>query len=396
MQLTKFKKVALLAAAALTIAAFTAGCSSDKGGSASKDGDSIKLGANLEMTGGSASFGTSAADGIKLAIKEVNAAGGVNGKQVTLDIADNRSDVAEAANAMEKLVDDKVAGVVAPNTSSLAIATAPAVDAAKLVTVSGGASNPKVTVDPATGKVRPYYFRATFIDPFQGSVMANFVVNTLKFKTAAIFVDNSSDYSKGLSENFTTAFEKLGGKIVGQEGFLQKDTDFKAALTKIKAMNPDVIFIPAYYQEVGLIIKQAREMGITAALIGTDGWDSTKLPEIAGTANLKDVYFSNHYSVDSDAPKSKEFVANFQKEYNRKPDAFAALGYDAAMIILDAMKAAKTTDPAKLQAAVAATKNFDGATGKISLNENHDAVKAAIILSYNPDGSQKFITSVAP
>lgn len=383
----------MLAAAALTIAAFTAGCSSDKGSSS----DGIKLGANLEMTGTAASFGNSSADGIKLAIKEVNAAGGIDGKQVSLDLVDNRSDIAEAANAMEKLGDDKVVGVVGPNISSAAIATATAVNNAKMVAVSPGGSNPKVTVDPATGKVRPYFFRATFIDPFQGGVMANFAVNTLHAKTAAIYIDNSSDYSKGLAENFKASFQKLGGQIIGEEGFLQKDTDFKAALTKIKALNPDIIFIPAYYQEVGLIIKQAREMGITAALVGSDGWDSAKLPEIAGKDNLKDVYFSNHYSVDADSPKAKDFVAKFQKEYGHKPDAFAALGYDSAMMILNAVKAAKSTAPEKVQAALAATKDYDGATGNISMDPNHDAIKAAVILSYDPaTGEQKFITSVAP
>ncbi len=392
MKLTKFKKAAALAVATMAMMTFVAGCGSDKGG----DSKEIKLGADIEMTGGNASFGTSTADGIKMAIKEVNAAGGIDGKKVSLVLVDNRSDIAEATNGMQKLADEKVAAVVAPNTSSGAIATASVVDSEKLVAITPGGSNPKVTVDPNGNKVRKYFFRATFIDPFQGQVMANFASKTLNAKKAAIFVDSSSDYSKGLAENFKQSFEKLGGTVVVQEGYLQKDTDFKAALTKIKSENPDIIFIPGYYQEVGLIIKQAREMGINVPLLGADGWDSSKLPELAVNENLHDTYFSNHYSVDSDDPSTKKFVAAFEKEYGHKPDSFAALGYDSAMLLMNAIKTAGSTDPDKVQAAMAATKDYEGATGKMSIDQNHDAIKAAVILSYTPEGTQKFVEKIAP
>lgn len=391
MKTKNLKKLLIAITAALSLTVMLVGCGSES----AADKDSIKIGANLELTGNSASFGTSAKNGIDLAVKEVNDAGGVLGKKLVVVTADNRSEAAEAANAMQKLADDKVVAMIAPNTSSNALAGAGAVAEAKVPAISPGGSNPKVTVDPATNKVRQYMFRATFIDPFQGRVMANFATKSLNAKTAAIYIDNSSDYSKGLAQFFKEAFTANGGKIVAEEAFLQKDTDFKAALTNIKGTNPDVIFIPAYYQEVGMIVKQAREMGITCPLLGGDGWDSNKLAEIAGKDNLVNTFFSNHYSAEDKSPASVKFVESYKKTYNSNPDAFAALGYDCVMMIVNAIKTANSADPAKITEALAATKDFQGATGTMTYDANHDPIKAAFIMTFK-DGNQIFKEKVAP
>ena len=385
------RKILVLATATMVMTTFLTGCGGDK----KADADVIKIGANLEMTGNSATFGISSKNGAELAIKEFNDKGGINGKKIQLIVVDNRSEAAETANAMNKLVDAKVIGIIAPDTSSNVLAAAQAIADAKIPAISPAGSNPKVTVDPNTGKVREFVFRATFIDPFQGNVMANFAIKTLKAAKAAIYIDNSSDYSKGLAQYFKEAFTKQGGTIVSEEGFLQKDTDFKATLTKINGTAPDVIFVPGYYQEVGMIIKQAREMGIKVPIIGGDGFDSIKLPEIAGAANLVNVYFSNHYSVDEKSPVADKFIAAYEKAYGVKPDSYAALGYDAAMMILTSVEKAKSTDPIKVRDEIAKIKDFNGATGKIMLDDKHDAIKAAFIITFK-DGKQTFMEKVAP
>ncbi len=358
--------------------------------------DVIKLGANLEMTGGNATFGGSASNGAKLAIKQVNEKGGVLGKKLDLVVADNKSEAAEAANAMQKLItQDKVVAVIAPIASSSVIAGAQVNTDNQVLAISPTASNPKVTVDPATGKVRDFLFRAAFIDPFQGSVMANFATKSLKGKTAALYIDNSSDYAKGLGQFFKETFEKNGGKIVADEAYLAKDTDFKATLTKIKAANPDVLFVPGYYQEVGMIIKQARELGLMMPVLGGDGWDSAKLPEIAGADALNNTFFANHYSPDDNSPAIKDFVEAYKKEYGQVPDAFAALSYDATMMVIEAIKRANSTDPVAIKDALAKTKDYQAVSGLITLNETHDAVKSAVIIEMK-DGKQTFKEKINP
>ena len=389
------KKVARWIGVALVgglLTAALAGC----GGGAKQDANVIKLGANLEMTGNNATFGQSAANGAKLAIKEINAKGGINGKQLELVVADNKSEAAEAANAMQKLItQDKVVGVIAPIASSSVIAAAQVNMANKVLAISPTASNPKVTVDPATGKVRDFLFRAAFIDPFQGSVMANFAGKSLKATKAAMYIDNSSDYATGLGQFFKETFLKNGGAIVSEEAYLAKDTDFKATLTKIKAANPDVLFVPGYYQEVGMIIKQAREMGLTMPILGGDGWDSAKLPEIAGAGALNNTFFASHSSPDDNSPAIKAFVDSYKKEYGQTPDAFAALSYDATMMVIEAIKRAGGTDTTKIKDELAKTKDYQAVSGKITLNESHDAVKSAVIIEFK-DGKQAFKEKVNP
>lgn len=385
----KMQRTRYILLAVVLVAALVAGC----GG---QQADVIKMGANLEMTGSNATFGQSAANGTKLAIKEVNAKGGLLGKQVSLVVADNKSEAAEAANAMQKLItQDKVVAVIAPIASSSVIAGSQVNLDNKVLAISPTASNPKVTVDPDSGKVREYLFRAAFIDPFQGSVMANFANKTLHAKTAALYIDNSSDYAKGLGQFFKETFLKNGGTIVAEEAYLAKDTDFKATLTKIKANQPDVVFVPGYYQEVGMVIKQARELGLTVPFLGGDGWDSAKLPEIAGAAALNNTFFANHYSPDDNSPAIKTFVEAYKKEYGQTPDAFAALAYDAAMMIMDAIKRSNSADPIKIKDELARTKDYPAVSGIITLNETHDAVKSAVIIEMK-DGKQTFKEKVNP
>ncbi len=358
--------------------------------------NTIKIGLLNELTGGNATFGTSAANGAKLAIKEANAKGGVLGKQIQGVDADNKSEPAEAANAMTKLLNqDKVVAVTGTFSSSNAIAAASVAASGKIPYLAVGATNPKVTVDEKTNNVNPYAFRVCFIDPFQGTVGANFVLNNLKLKKAVLLIDSSSDYSKGLADFFKDAFVKNGGSILGEEAYLQKDTDFKATLTKIKALNPEVIYLPGYYEEVGKIVKQARELGIMAPIVGGDGWDSPKLVELAGPLALNNTYFTNHYSVEDTNPASQAFVEAYTKEYGQKPDALAVLGYDAANILIDAITRAGSTDSDKIREALMNTKDFPAITGATTLDEKHNAVKSAVIIEMK-DGKQLFKANVKP
>ncbi|MDF2570655.1 MAG: braC 3 [Sporomusa sp.] len=389
----KWSTFVSLAVALTMLAGLVAGCG---GSTTSKPADSkdIKIGGNYEMTGGIANFGNQTANGIKLAFKEANAAGGVLGKQLTFIVADNKSEPAEAANAITKLItQDKVVAVLGPVSSSNVLATLQIAQDNKVPVLTATATNPKVTVD--NGKVRPYAFRACFIDPFQGKVMADFASKSVKAKTAAIYIDNSSDYSKGLADVFEAAFIKAGGKVVAKESFLQKDTDFKATLTKIKATNPEVIFIPAYYEEVGKIVKQARELGISIPLLGTDGWDDSKLVDIAGAAPLNNGFFSNHYSSQDKDPNIVKFVEAYKKEYGQEPSALAALGYDSGIMIIDAIKRAGSADPAKIREALEQTKNLQVSTGILTLDADHNPVKSAVVIEMK-DGKQVFKEKINP
>ena len=385
------KLLATAISAMLAVSVVASGC-----GGGSKASDEIKIGVVSEMTGSNATYGTSVVNGMKLALKEVNDKGGVNGKKVSIVVADSKSEPAEAANAMSKLVNqDKTPVVMGIFTSSSAIAAANVSESAKVPFLAIGATNPKVTLDDKTGKVKPNTFRVCFIDPFQGTVGANFVLNELKLKKAVIFVDNSSDYSKGLASFFKQAYTSKGGEIVGEEAYLQKDTDFKAVLTKIKTMNPEVLYVPGYYEEVGKIIKQARELGMDLPIVGGDGWDSPKLSEIAGAGPLNNTFFTNHYSPDDTSEASKAFVDAYVKAYNQKPDAPAVLGYDGARLMMDAISRAGGTDGAKVSKALAETKNYKAVTGDTSLNETHDAVKSAVIIEFK-DGKQAYRATVKP
>ena len=368
-----------------------AGCGG--GGDKAANGGDIKVGANFEMTGGVANYGNATYEGLQLAIDEVNAAGGVNGKKFVLVKADTKSETSEAANAATKLIsNDKVKILVGPATTGSVLAEVQIATDNKVPIIAPAATNPKVTVE--NGKLKPWVFRSCFIDPLQSDVMATFATNTLKAKTAVIYIDSSSDYSKSLGQVFKEKFEAAGGKVVMEEAFLQKDQDFKATLTKIKTANADVIFIPAYYEEVGKIVKQARELGITCPLLGTDGWDDTKVVDIAGAAPLNNTFFSTHYSdKDKDV---QSFIQAFKKKYNREPNVFAALGYDAGKMLIDAVKRAGGDDTEKIRKALEETKELQVGTGKITMDpKTHNPIKSAVILEMK-DGAKVMKEKIMP
>lgn len=373
----------------ISLSAVFAGCGS------SADSKEIKIGGNYEVSGSIASYAKSSVNGAKLAFKQANAGGGVLGKQINFIVADNKSEPSEAANAVTKLVtQDKVVAIVGAIASSNTLAGSPIAHDNKIPFVSPISTNPRVTFD--NGKVKDYAFRACFIDPFQGTVMANFATKSLKAKTAAVYIDNSSDYAKGLAKFFEESFVKSGGTIVSKEAYLQKDQDFKATLTKIKATNPDVIFLPAYIEEGGKIARQARELGLNAPILGGDGLDSPKLVEIAGSASvLNNVFFSTHYSIDDKEPAAVKFAEAYKQEYGEAPDMQAALGYDAASLVIDAIKRAGSAEPQKIKDALAQTKGFQAVTGTISFDAEHNPVKSAVIIEIK-DGKQVFREKINP
>ena len=384
-----FLRMGGLLIAALSLTGMLAGC----GDTASKD---IKIGMVYELTGNTASYGTSAANGAKLAFKAVNAAGGVLGKQIQLIAADNKGEPSESANAMTKVItQDKVVAITGVTVSSCGIAASAVAEDNKIPFVVAAAVNPKVTVDDRTGKVKNYTFRACFIDSFQGIVGVNFAVNSLKSKNVAIMTDNASDYSKGLVTIFRDEFVKKGGRIVAQEAYLQKDQDYKSILTKIKAQNPDLLYIPGYYEDVGKIIKQARELGLMVPILGADAWDSPVLVELAGPLPLNNTFFTNFYSVEDKNPTSNSFVEAYKKEYGSTPDSMAAMGYDAANLLVDAIKRAASIEPAKIKEALASTKSFQSVSGDMSLNEKHDAVRGVVIIEMK-NGKQVYRETIKP
>ena len=363
-----------------------AGCGSKE------SGDTIKVGANFELTGNVANYGNATIEGLQLAIDEANEAGGINGKKIELVSVDDKSEAAESINAATKLIsDDDVKVIVGPATTGLVLAETQTATDAKVPIIAPCATSPEATVE--NGKVKPYVFRSCFIDPQQGEVMATFAAKELKAKTAVIYVDNSSDYSKNLAKVFKEKFEAAGGKVVMEEAFLQKDQDFKATLTKLKTANADVMFVPAYYEEVGKIVKQAREMGINSAILGTDGWDDTKVVDIAGADALNNTFFSTHYS-EKDA-EVQGFIEAYKKKYNRAPNVFAALGYDAGKMLVDALKRAGSGDTEKIREALEATKDLKVGTGTISMDKNHNPIKTAVILEMK-NGEKELKAKIAP
>ncbi len=388
----KLRQAAGLALGALMLGGILTGCGGGGGGDKKAAATEIPIGANFELTGNVANYGTATYEGLALAIDEINASGGVNGKKIKLIKADTKSETSEAVTSATKLIaDDKVKVLVGPATTAPVIAETQIATEHKVPILAPCATSAKVTVE--NGKVQPYVFRSCFIDPQQGDVMAKFASDNLKAKTAVIYLDSSSDYSKSLGAVFKEKFEAAGGKVVMEEAFLQKDQDFKATLTKIKTANADVIFVPAYYEEVGKIVKQAREMGITQPLLGTDGWDDTKVADIAGKDALNNTYFCTHYSDKDDSVKP--FLEAFKKKYNHAPNVFAALGYDAGKVLIDAIKRAGSDDSEKITKAIAETKDLKAGTGTISMDKNHNPIKQAVILE-NKGGDRLVVAKIVP
>jgi branched-chain amino acid transport system substrate-binding protein len=352
-------------------------------------GDEIVVGEFASLTGGTATFGRSSHAGVELAVDEVNAAGGVLGKKLRVVVEDDQSKPEEARTAVLKLLkQDRAVAVLGEVASSRSLAAAPECQRAGVPMISPGSTNPKVT------QVGDYIFRACFIDPFQGSTMAKFAHDSLNVKSAAILRDVKNDYSVGLADFFRETFVKLGGKITADESYSEGDIDFKAQLTAIKPSQPEAIFIPGYYTEVGLIARQARELGITVPLLGGDGWDSPRTVEIGGAA-INGGYFSSHYAADDPNPKVQDFIRKYRERYGEVPDAMAVLGYDATQMLADAMRRAGTTEGKALRDAIASTKGLAGVSGSITIDENRNARKAIVVLKI-VDGKVTFHQRVEP
>lgn len=378
------KKLLVLFAALLLLV----GCST--GGSTSD----VKIGMNFELSGAVADYGNMELDGANLAVKFANAAGGVLGANLVAVKADTKSDPAEAVSTATKLATvDKVSVIVGPATSGAAAASFEVANQHNVPEISPSATADGVTMKD--GVVMANAFTICFQDSYQGTAMAMFASNNLGAKKAVIYGDNSSDYAKGLADNFESNFISLGGKIVAKEAYQANDTDFNAVLTKIKGMDFDVLYIPGYYNEVGLIIKQARAMGITQPITGGDGFDSPTLFDLAGASALNDVYFTTAYTTVTDNPVVLKFVEDFKTEYGKEPSMFNALGYDAAGLAIDAIKRAKSSDPAKVLEALLNTKDYEGVTGKITFNADHTPIKSVLVVELI-DGVQASSVEVTP
>ncbi|HKG47031.1 MAG TPA: ABC transporter substrate-binding protein [Pyrinomonadaceae bacterium] len=373
MSRSKLRKALLPLAIVVMALAFS--CSNPGDNTATPDRTTIKIGYFGDLTGPTFNFGQSAINGVLMAASEVNQAGGINGRQIDIVIEDDKGSPEGAARLTAKLIDeDKVVAIIAGGTSGNSRAAAPKAQASHIPFISPSSTDPAVT---QTGN---YIFRACFVDSFQGEVMANFAVNTLKAQKAAILFDFNSPYSKGLTDYFKLSFARLGGRIVSEQTYTQGDADFKGQLSTIRSAEPDVLYIPGYYGDVTLVAKQARLIGLTQPLLGGDGWDAPELWQLGGDA-LNGAYITTHYSVDDPSPAIQTFVELYKQRYgNLLPDAHAALAYDAARLLFDAIARTGSTDGDKLREALAQTKNFAGVTGVISVDADRNAVKPAVVM----------------
>lgn len=373
--------------------------------------DEIRIGEYGSLTGDKATFGQSTNRGIAMAVEEANAEAGVNGIPIRVITEDDQGRPEEAATAVNKLVvQDQVVAVLGEVASSNSLAGAPTCQENKVPMITPASTNPSVTA------VGDYIFRVCFIDPFQGTVMARFAYQSLGLRRVAVLRDAKSDYSVGLARFFVEEYNRLGGEIVGDESYQQGDVDFKAPLTALVSRNPEGIFVPGYYTEVGLIARQARELGYKGPLLGGDGWDSPKLTEIGGEF-IEGAYFSNHYSTDDPNPLVQNFISRYKEKHAEAPDAMAALGYDAARLLIQTLRTQQKEDPegfrsfvgkpagdaaaksahaaarAKLRDLLADTRDFPGVTGVISLDEDRNARKPAVVLQIK-DGQYRFVERI--
>ena len=380
--------------AVLAGAAMVAGLSCGGGNAKAGSAVAIKVGLVVPLTGDVKTFGESARNGAMLALEEANAAGGINGRKIDVVATDDKNDPTETGNAGSKLIDmDRVVVVIGSVSSKCSVPLSDKCQSAKIPMITPTSTNPKVTVGE-DGKRKDYVFRACFIDPFQGTVGAKFAVDSLKARTAAVMYDVGNDYSKGLADYFKASFEQRGGKVAAFESYAKDDVDFSALLTKIKQTGPDVLFLPDYYNKVGLISKQARQLGVTATFLGGDGWDSPEMAKIAGEA-IYGGYFTNHYSPDDPRPEVQEWVKKYQAKYGSRPDALATLGYDAGLLLIEALKNAPNAKPDEIKAALAAIEDFPCVSGRITFDEWGNPIKSAAVLQYAQAG-QKYVTTINP
>ena len=390
---SQFLSVARIGSASLLlflVLALVSACKQEPPRTGTPDRSNIKIGYYGDLSGPTFNFGESAKNGVLMAAEEINQAGGINGRRVDIVIEDDQGSPERAATRASKLIDqDKVIAVIAGGTSGNSRAGAPKAQVARIPLISPSATDPAVT------QIGDYIFRACFIDAFQGEVMAKFAVNTLKAQKAAILLDFNSPYSRGLSDFFELSFTRLGGQIVSKQLYTIGDADYRGQLNSIRLAAPDVIYIPGYYGNIAIIAKQARQIGITQSLLGGDGWDAPELWDLGGDA-LNGSYISNHYSAEDPSPAIQQFVREYKLHYgNLLPDAHAALAYDAMRVLVDSIQRAGSTDGPKLRDALAQTRNFPGVTGVITINEERNAIKPAVVLKLQ-DGKYIYQETIQP
>jgi branched-chain amino acid transport system substrate-binding protein len=388
------KKLPILATLASVALFVLPGCKKNPGDESASGGTEgtnvIRVGEFASLTGKEAAFGQSSHKGTVLGVEEINAAGGVLGKKLKLIYEDNRSTPGESATIVKKLISrDHVIAVLGEVASGRSLEAAPICQESKVPQISPSSTNPRVT------EMGDYIFRVCFIDPFQGTVMAKFAKDTLKVKQVALLYDVAAPYSVGLAKYYREKFSSDGGTIITEKSFNSGDKDFKPQLTAIKAANPQAIFVPCYYTEAALIVVQARQLGINVPIFGGDGWEAPELLTIGGAA-MEGTFYSTHYSAEDAAPAVQSFVAKFKaKNNNEVPDAMAALGYDSVYVLADAIKRAGGTESTKLRDALAATKDFEGVTGKTTIDANRNATKGAVIITIK-DGKFKYVQTITP
>lgn len=349
----------------------------------------IVIGEYGSMSGNTASYGQESHDGVVMAIDEQNNKGGLFGKKIKLVLEDDQSKPEEAKSAVLKLIErSKVVALIGEVSSGRTLAAAPEAQKRKIPMISPFSTNPKVT------EIGDYIFRACYIDPFQGEQTAKFAVNHLKLKKFAIFKDVKNDYSVGLAKIFADTVKKMGGEIVAEEAYSEGDVEFRSQLTTLKAANPDAIYIPGYYTEVGLIARQARELGLKQPLLGGDGWDSPKVIEIGGK-DVNNSYYSTAFVADDPAPEVQGFIKRFEERYHHAPSGISVMGYEAARILADAIQRAGSTDPKKIRDALATTKDFSSVTGKMTMGADRNVRKRLVMVKID-NGKPQFFTAINP
>lgn len=385
------KLLPLLAAAVLPF--FLAGC----GGA---DADTVKIGMNIELTGDIPAVGASSKNAAELYFDQLNEKGGVTladgPKKVSLIIRDNAAKADQSASVTQQLISSQgVVAMVGPNSSACAIPAGEIAETLKCVMISPWSTNPKTTLDQASGVPKRYVFRGCFTDPFQAIVLAKFVTNDLGAKKAAVLYDVSSEAPLGQATLFRDTFTAAGGEIVAFETFTTGDKDFSAQLTNIREANPDVIFLPTYYNDVPLIAQQARRLGITATFIGSDAWSSPEIIKLGG-ADVDGSYFSNHFSTQIATDEAKKFIADYTAKYGQAPDDVAALTFDACGLVTEALKAGGKNDREALREAFAKIREYKGVTGTFRFEPGSgDPIKSAVVLQIK-DGAFQWVTNAQP
>lgn len=358
-------------------------------GNKASEPEVLLLGEVGSLTGTQATFGIASRNGFEMALEEANAAGGVRGKKLALRVYDDQGRPEEAAQAATRLItQDRVLIILGETSSSSSLAMADKAQPAHVPMISHAATNPAVT------EKGDYIFRVCFIDPFQGSVMARFAREHLKLERVAQLRDSKNAYSVGLTQVFAQEFTRLGGTVLGTESYSEGDTDFRAQLTALKNLKPQAVYIPGYYTDVGLIARQAREQGLGVPLLGSDGWDSERLYELAGEA-LEGSYFTNPYAMDDPSPRVQEFIDRYKRRYGSMPDSGAVLAYDAARVAFAALARARDLSGPALRDAIAQTRDFPGVGGTITLDEHRNAIKPAVVLKVS-HGKTEFVTAISP